>query len=211
MRFQSKRAEDETQTYQSASTTDQFPDEEQVRDVYRVAYGYVGNREEAEDLTERICTRAIRAVAGAAAQSRNEMADLLHRSTAAIIEEHLRGFFASSSTDSSVIVGLFDLPETDVRQRMQAGTPNIIDHILAQLSAVDRDVLSYRFLRNATLAETAAQMHVPLADVMALQWSALKNAAQLLAQEQMIRSTHQAGSTAHSPHARPANTQGTQG
>jgi DNA-directed RNA polymerase specialized sigma24 family protein len=202
MRLDWKRAGGETHMCHSTGTIDLVPDEEQVRDVYRIAYGSVGNREEAEELTERILMRA---VSGAAARSKREMADLLRRSAATVIEEHVREVypFPTESLDSLVISPLFELAETDAWQREQGGTPSRIVWILSQLSAGDRDVLSYRFLRNATLAETAAQMHIGPAEVMALQWSALSNAARLMAQQRMIRSAQQAQSAAGAPEAIP--------
>lgn len=64
-----------------------------------------------------------------------------------------------------------------------------VGRILAQLLARDREFLTYCFLHNDSLAETAARMRMTLAHVLALQWSALSHAAQLATRETSNAST----------------------
>lgn len=201
-----KHEGNETHTLRSISTDDEFPDEEQVRNVYHFVYRCVGNREEAEELTERSFSRALRAVQGTAL-SKREMTEILRRSAVAAVEEYLAECYCSS-THAHDVAAFVKLAEAEVWQSEQAGTADSIGGILAQLSADDRDVLTYRFLRNASLAEMAAQMHVSLAEAMALQWSALQNAAQCMAPARMILPARHArpleGVSAVQPAAREA-------
>lgn len=151
-----------------------------MRSVYRFMYCHVGNREEAEELTKRACTRVMQAVPDVSSMSRREITELVCRVAHSVVEEHLRWFYRSSH--SLAWGDSFAQPETvAARRSAEMGASDLIRLILAQLAAPERDLLTYRFLRNASLAETAAQMHMSLADALALQWFALNNAAQLAA------------------------------
>lgn len=172
--------DDESESLRSASTRGQLLDEDQVRSVYRFLYCQVGNREEAEELTERACTRVMQAVQEPSTLPRRELTDLLCRITHAVVAEHLQWFYRASH--SPTVGDSVALAATvAVRHSAEGGAAECIGHILAQLTARERDMLTYRFLRNASLAETAAQMHLSLADALALQWFALKHAAQVAA------------------------------
>ncbi|MFI5271721.1 MAG: hypothetical protein ACHQ4H_01640 [Ktedonobacterales bacterium] len=60
--------------------------------------------------------------------------------------------------------------------------------MLAQLPAPDRELLTYRLFRNASLAETAARMRLTTDEALASQWSALLGAAQIAANATAVAS-----------------------
>jgi RNA polymerase sigma-70 factor (ECF subfamily) len=175
-------------------------DEDQVRGVYRYIYGQVGNREEAEELTERAFARAMRAASQAApgVNTRQAMEALLLQTAHSVIAEQIRQprrlsapvpegqaggdtIAAGPAAATDRVVHRDDEPAERVRR------------ILAQLPPRDRDLLTWRFLRQASLAETADALHVTVAEALRLQWSALNNAARIAAGETAIPADPRAG------------------
>lgn len=161
-----------------------LPDARQIRDVYRLIYLHVGNREEAEELTERACVQAVRTAQHdtPAGVTRQRLSDLLSGAARAVIEEHQRRFYGSS-----VDVLFDDALEAQLRasewehDRATTGAPWLTGSSLARLSPPERDVLNHRFFHAASLAETAARMHISADDSLALQWAAVQHAARLIA------------------------------
>jgi RNA polymerase sigma-70 factor (ECF subfamily) len=153
----------------------------EIRGVYQFIYRHVGNREEAEALTERVFMlviqpQATRDAPGATQASRER---LLARSARDVVVEYLRGFYPALPPlpDDDIVV--WPDPESAASAENPSGATERAIHVLAWLSAQDRDFLTYRFLLNRSLAETAARMRLTLAQALAMQWSALSHAAQV--------------------------------
>ena len=148
--------------------------EQHVAAIYRFIYAKVGNREEAEDLTSQVFLKALRGLdAGRDAQSIQSWLFQVARTTVA---DHWREFYRlrTDSLDDLLLGGweaaLHEAPaETDAGARAQ--------RILDRLPTRYRDVLTYRFLLNYSVRETAEQMRLSEANVKVLQFRALKRAA----------------------------------
>jgi RNA polymerase sigma-70 factor, ECF subfamily len=148
--------------------------EQHVAVIYRFIYAKVGNREEAEDLTSQVFLKALRGLdAGRDAQSIQSWLFQVARTTVA---DHWREFYRlrTDSLDDLLFGGweaaAHEAPaETDAGARAQ--------RILDRLPTRYRDVLTYRFLLNYSVRETAEQMCLSEANVKVLQFRALKRAA----------------------------------
>lgn len=158
-----------------------------IRRVYRFMFRHVGNREEAEWLTERACLRATRAwVASSLAVAQRRDAQwveaLIRDNARQTIVEHLRRFFGPSWSEALAIQHDLDHAGPRAGPRTPgAARPDVpadrVASILAHVPDDRRDVLTYRLVRGASLAETAAALGVPADDARRLQWLALRDAA----------------------------------
>ena len=169
------------------------PDARQLQEIYRFIYRAVGNREEAEELTERACLQALKAPSDACACQAMEI--VLFQTAYLVVTEYLRGFYHGSS--SPVSDELDDLIAGQVASAAQyLNQPDEADRvqrILAQLPVREGALLTSRLLNNASLAEAAASLHLTLGDALALQWSALTAAAQAAAREKVSPSISPTG------------------
>lgn len=154
----------------------------EIRGVYQFIYRHVGNREEAEALTERVFmldikSQATRDAPGSATQASRQR--LLAWRSRGVVMEYLRGFYPTLPPlpDDDIVIW----PDTDSvgGDADNTGAAQRAARMLAQLSAQDRDFLTYRFLDNRSLAETAARMRLTLPQALAMQWLALSHAAQV--------------------------------
>ncbi|HEX8997715.1 MAG TPA: sigma-70 family RNA polymerase sigma factor [Ktedonobacterales bacterium] len=146
--------------------------------VYRYIYSKVGNREEAEDLTSQVFLKALRGLDeardGGATQA------WLFQVARTTIADYWRAFYRlrASSLDDLLAAGWdspFAVEQVDGDQSAAARA----EHILSRLPQRYRDVLTFRFLLNYSLKETAAHMNLTEANVKVLQFRALKKASQL--------------------------------
>lgn len=158
------------------AATDQ---EQRLRDniaaIYHLIYASVGNREEAEDLTSRVFVKASQYLARG---TNEDTYDVLVRLARVVIDDYWRTFSGAHTTDS-------DTPLVGDRDATQAaGTPPLtaaqrVGRILRLLPAREREVLTYRFILNRSVRETAEVLLLTEAEVMALVYHALKMAADL--------------------------------
>ena len=147
--------------------------DEQIRAVYRFMYQRVGNRSDAECLTERTCSEALRDGRSLADEhDEQSLDDLLWQVAHRVVSEHLRWFYGSPVAPAG---------DTASDDYSDAGTR--IREILERLSAQERAFLSHRFLANASLDEAAAALDIARSDALALQWRALLQAARILQPE----------------------------
>lgn len=163
-----------------------MPGMREIRGVYQFIYRHVGNREEAEALTERVFMlviqpQATRDAPGGATQTSRERR--LARSARDVVVEYLRGFYPTLPPlpDDDIVV--WPDPASAASAENPSDATERATHVLAWLSAQDRDFLTSRFLLNRSLAETAARMRLTLAQALAMQWSALSHAAQVGARQ----------------------------
>lgn len=174
-----------------SNTSARLLDEEQVRGIYRFIYRHVGNREEAEELTERAYRQAMHAAAQDSpddGSTRPSMESGLCQAARWVIEERQARFYGSALESQRDEEGVDRSSLPAARSDDAKNMTELLHAVLAQLSVYERDFLTYRFLRNNSLAETAATMHLQVDDALALQWSALTNVARLMARERMKRS-----------------------
>lgn len=145
--------------------------------IYRFIYAKVGNREEAEDLTSQVFLKALRGMDEARdAQSIQGWLFQVARTTVA---DHWRAFYRlhAGSLDTLVAAGWeaptgeSGMPSSDIEMRAQ--------QILDLLSPRYREVLTYRFLLNYSIRETAEKMRLTEANIKVLQFRALKSAAKV--------------------------------
>ncbi|MBF6589785.1 MAG: sigma-70 family RNA polymerase sigma factor [Ktedonobacterales bacterium] len=152
--------------------------EENLAAIYRFIYSKVGNREEAEDLTSQVFIKALRGIDGArGAQSIQSWLFHIARTT---IADHWRWFYQlrMQSLEDLLAAG-WEGPLRE-RQGEPPGPPDErVRRLLARLPTRYREVLTYRFLVNYSIKETAAKMNLTEANIKVLQFRALKKAAQI--------------------------------
>jgi RNA polymerase sigma-70 factor (ECF subfamily) len=150
--------------------------EDYLATIYLFIYSKVGNREEAEDLTAQVFLKAIDHLDQARAAEC--LRGWLFRTARTTIADHWRHFYRlrTKSLDDLLEGGWEGPPEE------RSGAPSEraevrVQALLQQLPERYCQVLTYRFLRNHSIRETAAKMHVSEANVKTLQFRALKKAA----------------------------------
>lgn len=149
-------------------------DMDQVQGIYRYMYTHVGNREEAEALTEQAFLQALHGAASPSAATLStpqSMDTPLWRAAAAVVSAYLGQFYAGCLVGSAIPCA----PDA-------SGATELTERILAQLAPHERDILTSRLLQNHSLGETAASMRISAQAALALQWSALRHASQIAAQ-----------------------------
>jgi RNA polymerase sigma-70 factor (ECF subfamily) len=152
--------------------------ERHVRSIYRFVYSKVGNREEAEDLTSQVFLKAARGIDS----SRDELSaqGWLFQVARTTVADHWRAVYQlrANSLDDLLDAGL-EIPAEE-RARVDTGaTDRRVDRILARLPERYRDVLTYRFLRNYSIKETAVALGISEANVKVIQFRALKKASEI--------------------------------
>ncbi|TMD27592.1 MAG: sigma-70 family RNA polymerase sigma factor [Chloroflexi bacterium] len=154
----------------AARATDIALDELEL--VYAFIYARVGNRADAEDLTQQVALKAIpRLRQGAPASA-------------------IRGYLFA--TARSVLGGFWStrlgLSEAELREDLALAVPTsppseegveTVQKLLAQLSDNYRRVLELRFLHGYSLKEVAAEMHSTVGAIKVMQLRALRAAAKL--------------------------------
>ena len=140
--------------------------------VYAFIYARVGNRADAEDLTQQVALKAIpRLRQGAPASA-------------------IRGYLFA--TARSVLGGFWStrlgLSEAELREDLALAVPTMppseegvetVQKLLAELSDNYRRVLELRFLHGYSLKEVAAEMHSTVGAIKVMQLRALRAAAKL--------------------------------
>jgi len=151
--------------------------ERHVRSIYRFVYSKVGNREEAEDLTSQVFLKAARGIDS----SRDALSaqGWLFQVARTTIADHWRSVYQlrASSLDDLLDAGL-EVPAQNQARTDTGPTDQRVERILAQLPERYRDVLTYRFLRNYSIKETAAALGISEANVKVIQFRALKKASE---------------------------------
>ena len=140
--------------------------------VYAFIYARVGNRPDAEDLTQQVAMKAIpRLRQGAPASA-------------------IRGYLFA--TARSVLGGFWStrlgLSEAELREELALAAPpptpsqdrtETVQQILSQLSDNYRRVLELRFLHGYSLKEVAAEMHSTVGAIKVMQLRALRAAGKV--------------------------------
>jgi DNA-directed RNA polymerase specialized sigma24 family protein len=155
-------------------------DDDEIRDIYRFTYQHVGNREDAECLTERIYTQTAEAARALPEPDEQSMNELLWQTAKAVVAQHLRWFYRSPATSDEAQLTDALTDELIVEGHEQNDAPAQVRDILAHLPRQERDYLVLRFLNNVSLADTANALRMTLSEAQALQWYALVSAARVV-------------------------------
>jgi RNA polymerase sigma-70 factor (ECF subfamily) len=150
--------------------------EEHLATIYRFVYSKVGNREEAEDLTAQVFLKAVHQLDQARAAE--SLQSWLYRTARTTVADHWRHFYRlrTHSLDD-LLEGGWEGPAEDSGQVASERPEMRVQGLLQQLPERYRQVLTYRFLLNCSIRETAARMHMSEGNVKILQLRALKKAA----------------------------------
>jgi RNA polymerase sigma-70 factor (ECF subfamily) len=152
--------------------------EEHLAVIYRFIYSKVGNREEAEDLTSQVFLKAVDHVDQARAAE--SLRGWLYRTARTTVADHWRHFYRlrTNSLDH-LLEGGWEVPAEECGQASSELPEMRVQALLQQLPERYRQVLTYRFLLNHTIRETAAKMQLSEVNVKILQFRALKKAADI--------------------------------
>jgi RNA polymerase sigma factor (sigma-70 family) len=157
---------------------DPYPDWESiyldnVERLYRVMYGRVGNRPDAEDLTAEVFRTALGPLRASA--SVGEVRAYLLATARTVLASHWRRRYGLEVTTIDPLTDAAALdepaPESDAPQR--------VGRILAALPDRHRRILELRFLQSCSLREAARAMNISLSNAKVLQHRALRRAAAL--------------------------------
>jgi RNA polymerase sigma-70 factor, ECF subfamily len=173
MRTHHRRPGDDAQTPHATGALQSRLTDHQIRAIYRFMYQRVGNREDAERLTEHACVETLRAAHDL--PDEQSLEETLWRTARAMVAEHLRWFYDAPAATSEDIPG--------AEEAEQANATVWARDILAQLPQHERDFLTLRFLGADSLADAAAALHMAVGDARALQWFALLDAARAMQPE----------------------------
>ena len=144
--------------------------------LYRYIASQVESREEAEDLAAQVWFQAVRKLDHA--RDRQSIQSWLYRVARTTMADYWRAFYKrrTSSLETLLEQGW----EVPTQVEGPAGyAEERVQRILDQLPSRYREVLTWRFLRQCSLQETAEQMGLTQSNVKILQLRALKKAAQI--------------------------------
>jgi RNA polymerase sigma-70 factor (ECF subfamily) len=154
--------------------------QEHLDRIYRFVYSHVMNREAAEDLTSHIFLKALRGLD--LEQSAHSSTAWLFRVAHTTVADYWRAHYRRATTYS-----LEELLETDLEDPAAEegsilssnASEDRVQGILHLLPTRYREVLTYRFLLNLSVRETAVSMGLTETNVKVMQFRALKLAADL--------------------------------
>ena len=139
-----------------------------VTAIYQYIYSRVGNRPDAEDLTEQVFMKAINGMRSDV--SVPELRSWLYRVAQTTLADHWREYYAEDTAeledDVSRPPGPRENPEAVQR----------VDALLATLPESYRRVLELRFLKGYSVRETAQELNLSETNVKVLQFRALNRA-----------------------------------
>jgi RNA polymerase sigma-70 factor, ECF subfamily len=145
--------------------------------IYRYIFRRVGNREEAEDLTATVFTKAVRGMDWT--QPEPARVAWLFQVARTTLADHWRMGEATHlvSLDTLLADGWEAAAVPPVAFDDGVALRTVVEEILNALPPNYRQVLHYRFLLNYTIRETAAALGLSEANVKVLQLRALRRAA----------------------------------
>lgn len=139
--------------------------------VYRLMYGKVGNRPDAEDLTAEVFTTALRPLRVSA--SVPEVRKYLRMTARTVLASYWADRMGREVTSIEE-----DVPEASEPELVASDAPDRVGRLLASLPQNYRRILELRFLQAFSVREAATQMGVSVANAKVLQHRALRMAAQ---------------------------------
>lgn len=153
-----------------------YPDWEAVYDdnvtwVYRMIFGRVGNRADAEDLTSEVFLAAMRPLRLTASIA--EVRAYLRATARTVLAAHWR------ATLGTEITTIEDVPATTFGPVAPSTAPQRVAALLSALPDNYRRVLELRFLQGFSVRDAAAALGISVANTKVLQHRALRLAAQI--------------------------------
>jgi RNA polymerase sigma factor (sigma-70 family) len=153
-----------------------YPDWEAVYDdnvmwVYRMIFGRVGNRSDAEDLTSEVFLAAMRPLRLTASVA--EVRAYLRATARTVLAAHWR------ATMGTEITTIEDLPAIIYGPAAPSTAPQRVTALLEALPDNYRRVLELRFLQGCSVREAASTLGISVANAKVLQHRALRLAAQI--------------------------------
>ncbi len=140
--------------------------------VYRLMFGKVGNRADAEDLTTEVFLGALRPLRLPA--SAGVVRAYLHATARTVLARYWHRRLGQPVTElPDDVAAPGSVPETE------SAAPDEAEQILAALPERYRRILQLRFLEAFSIAEAAAAMGISVASAKVLQHRALRRAAGL--------------------------------
>jgi RNA polymerase sigma-70 factor (ECF subfamily) len=151
--------------------------QEHLASIYRFVYNKVVSREEAEDLTSQVFMKAVRYLDYE--HNAQNMHSWLFQVALTTIADYWRAFYRTPTSSLEVLLEVgWEGPTEDVN-RGSGSAAERVRRILQDIPGRYREVLTFRFLLDLSLRETAERMEVSIANVKTLQFRALKHAAGL--------------------------------
>ena len=146
--------------------------------IYRYVYSKVGNREEAEDLTAQVFLKAVRTLdhKRSPQSARKWLFQVAHTTVVDYWRAHYR--VAMSSLDV-LLENSWEGPAEEDPFGIRGKPTERVQRIFEALPARYREVLTCRFLLSLSIQETAVRMGLTEANVKAVQFRALKRAAEV--------------------------------
>jgi RNA polymerase sigma factor (sigma-70 family) len=149
--------------------------------VYRLMFGKVGNRADAEDLTTEVFLGALRPLRLPA--STGEVRAYLYATARTVLARYWRRRLGQPVTelpdDVAAASGAELAPPEREPDGLASAAPERAERILAALPERYRRILQLRFLDACSIAEAAAAMGISVANAKVLQHRALRRAAGL--------------------------------
>lgn len=178
--------------------------EQYLSPIYRFIYSKVGNREEAEDLTAQVFLKAARGLD--ASRDALSIQSWLFHVARTTVADHWRAFYqiTAHSLDDLLDGGWAGPQPSPIAQGAPSASTARVKQILARLPERYREVLTYRFLLNYSVAETAAQLGLSEANVKVLQFRALKKAGAIEGANHSQQAVAESRCDPRRPEGRPA-------
>jgi RNA polymerase sigma factor (sigma-70 family) len=140
--------------------------------MYRLIFGKVGNRADAEDLTTEVFLNALRPLRLPA--SAGEVRAYLYATARTVLARYWHRRLGQPVTELPV-----DLAAADLGPELESAAPEQAERILATLPDRYRRILQLRFLDACSIAEAATAMGISVANAKVLQHRALRRASGL--------------------------------
>ncbi len=159
---------------------DELFSQEHLHLIYRYVHSYVRNQQEAEDLTSQIFLKAVRHLDPE--RSPHHQQAWLFRVARTTMADYWRAHHRRAATHSveTLVEAGWEGPVGEERSTLSgSAAEERVQAILQSLPAQYREVLTYRFLLNLSVRETAVSMGVTETNVKVMQFRALKRAADL--------------------------------
>jgi RNA polymerase sigma-70 factor (ECF subfamily) len=153
--------------------------------IYRFAYGKVGNREDAEDITSQVFLKA--AAWLDPAQPDTQRLAWLHQVARTTVNDYWRRFYCEThiSLDALAFDSGFDMPEEPLLLGPADADPGSeeavaqVASLLSWLPPKYAAVLRLRFLNGLSLQETAEVLQTSVGNARVLQYRALRKAGMI--------------------------------
>jgi RNA polymerase sigma-70 factor (ECF subfamily) len=146
-----------------------------IAPVFKFIYSKVGNREEAEDLTQTTFLKMLDALSGFAFESK--FRTWLYSIALNTVADHWRRYYKCKEVSLEDFLGVLRKKEFAIDEQDELKKEMRVKEILNGLGEDQRRVLELRFLKGYSIQETAAELSMTESNVKVLQHRAIKKAA----------------------------------